>query len=64
MKYFILFGDYDYELEFEQYNSERETLNRVIEIKNNYLDYKIHIIKGEKLEIVASYALKQGGGEK
>jgi hypothetical protein len=65
MKYFVLFGDYDYELELEQYDSERETLNRVIEIKGNYpADYKIHVIKGEKLEIVASYALKQGGGEK
>lgn len=33
MKYFILFGDYDYELELEQYDSEKEALNRVIEIK-------------------------------
>lgn len=63
MKYFILFGDYDYELELEQYDSEQETFNRVIEIKENNTEYKIHVIKGEKLEIVASYALKQGGGE-
>lgn len=61
MKYFILFGDYDYELELEQYDSERETLNRVIEIKEDNAEYKIHVVKGERLEIVASYALKSGG---
>lgn len=64
MKYFVLFGDYDYELELEQYDSEQEALNRVIEIKCNYTDQKIHVIKGSKLEIVASYALKECGGEK
>lgn len=65
MKYFILFGDYDYELELEQYDSERETLSRVIELKDNYPSGKlVYVIKGEKLEIVASYALKQGGVEK
>lgn len=64
MKYFVLFGDYDYKLELEQYDSEQETLNRVIEIKENNPDNKIHVIKGSKLELVVSYALKQSGGEK
>lgn len=61
MKYFILFGDYDYELEIEQYDSEQEVLSRIVEIKENYSDYQIHVIKGEKMEIVSSYALKSGG---
>lgn len=61
MKYFILFGDHDYELEIEQYDSEQEVLGRIAEIKENYSDYKIHVIKGEKMEIVSSYALKSGG---
>lgn len=60
MKYFILFGDYDYELELEQYDSESQALKRVVEIKENSPDQRIHVIKGEKLEIMTSYALKQG----
>jgi hypothetical protein len=64
MKYFILFGDYDYELELELWDSESQALKRVVEIKENSPDQRIHVIKGDKLEIVASYALKQGGGEK
>ena len=64
MKYFVLFGDYDYELELELWDSESQALKRVVEIKENSPDQKIHVIKGEKFEIVTSYALKQGGGEK
>lgn len=61
MKYFILFSDHDYDLELEQYDSEQEVLSRVVQIKENCSDYKIHVIKGEKMEIVSSYALKIGG---
>ena len=60
MKYFVLFGDYDYELELELWDSESQALKRVVEIKENSPDQRIHVIKGDKLEIVASYALKQG----
>jgi hypothetical protein len=49
MKYFVLFGDYEHDLEFEQYDSESEALHRVNEIRENY--YDIHVIKGEELEI-------------
>lgn len=61
MKYFILFGDHDYELELEQYDSEQEVLSRIVGIKENYSDCQIHVIKGEKMEIVSGYALKSGG---
>lgn len=64
MKYFVLFGDYDYELELEQWDSESQALKRVVEIKENSPDQRIHVIKGSKLEILASYALKECGGEK
>lgn len=60
MKYFVLFGDYDYELELEQYDSESQALKRVVEIKENYPDDKrIHVIKGDKLKVVANYAFKE-----
>ncbi len=58
MKYFVLFGDHDYELELEQYDSESEALNRVTEIREHYYD-KVVIIKGDELKIVPSYAFKE-----
>lgn len=65
MKYFILYGDYPVsELEMATYDSEQEVLNRIESLRKDHPYYLIHVIKGEKLEIVASYALKQGGGEK
>lgn len=59
MKYFVLFGDYNYDLELEQYNSESEALCRVTEIRENYYDKVVHVIKGDELKIVPSYAFKE-----
>lgn len=65
MKYFVLFGDYPVsELEMATYDSEQEALERIESLRKDHPYYLIHVIKGEKMEIVASYALKQCGGEK
>ena len=61
MTYFVLSGD---DMCAEEYNTEDAALKRVVELKSRYPEDYICVIKGEKLEIVASYALKQGGGEK
>ena len=61
MKYFVLFGNYPVsELEMATYDSEQEALERIESLRKDFTYYVIHVIKGEKLEIVASYALKEG----
>ena len=61
MKYFVLFGEYPVsELEMATYDSEQEALERIESLRKDFPYYVIHVIKGEKLEIVTSYALKEG----
>jgi hypothetical protein len=55
MTYFVLSGD---DMHAESYNTEDAALKRVIELKSLYPEDYICVIKGEKLEIVASYAFK------
>lgn len=57
MTYFVLSGD---DIHVEEYNTEDAALKRVIELKSRYPEDCLCVIKGNKLEIVASYALKQG----
>jgi hypothetical protein len=56
MKYFVLSGD---DIHVEEYDDESEALKQVRELKSRYPEDYLCVIKGEKLEIVASYAFKE-----
>ena len=46
MKYFIIHGDYDHELEIEEYETKQEAVNRITFLKENNSDCKVYVIKG------------------
>ena len=62
MKYFIIHGDhdYDFELEIEEYETKQEAVNRVAFLKeNNYSDYRVNVIKGERMGIISSWDIEE-----
>ena len=59
MKYFIIHGDYDYELEIEEYETKQDAVDRVAFLKENYSDCKVHVIKGERMGIISSWDIKE-----
>ena len=60
MKYFIIHGDYDYGLEIEEYETKREAVNRITFLKeNNSFDYKVNVIKGERMGIISSWDIEE-----
>lgn len=60
MKYFIVHGDYDYELKVEEYETKQEAVNRITLLKeNNYSDYRVNVIKGERMGIISSWDIEE-----
>ena len=60
MKYFIIHGDYDFELEIEEYETKQEAVNRVAFLKeNNSYDYRVNVIKGERMGIISSWDIEE-----
>ena len=60
MKYFIIHGDYDYELEIEEYETKQESVNRITFLKeNNSSDYRVNVIKGERMGIISSWDIEE-----
>ena len=60
MKYFIIHGDYDFELEIEEYETKQEAVNRVAFLKeNNSFDYRVNVIKGERMGIISSWDIEE-----
>ena len=60
MKYFIIHGDYDYELEIEEYETKQKAVNRITFLKeNNSSDYRVSVIKGERMGIISSWDIKE-----
>ena len=58
MKYFIIHGYYDSELEIVEYETKQDAVDRVAFLKENYSDYKVHVIKGERMGIISSWDIK------
>lgn len=60
MKYFIIHGDYDFELEIEEYETKQEAVNRIAFLKeNNSSDYRVNVIKGERMGIISSWDIEE-----
>ena len=60
MKYFIIHGCYDFELEIEEYETKQEAVNRIAFLKeNNSSDYRVNVIKGERMGIVSSWDIEE-----
>ena len=60
MKYFIIHGDYDFELEIEEYETKQEAVNRIAFLKeNNSFDYRVNVIKGERMGIISSWDIEE-----
>ena len=60
MKYFIIHGYYDYELEIEEYETKQEAVNFVAFLKeNNSSDYRVNVIKGERVGIISSWDIEE-----
>lgn len=60
MKYFIIHGDYDFELKVEEYETKQEAINRITFLKeNNYSDYRVNVIKGERMGIISSWDIEE-----
>ena len=60
MKYFIIHGDYDFELEIEEYETKQEAVNRVAFLKENiFSDYRVNVIKGERMGIISSWDIEE-----
>lgn len=61
MKYFIIHGDYDHELEIEEYETKQEAVNRITFLKeNNSSDHHIvNVIKGERMGIISSWDIEE-----
>ena len=59
MKYFIIHGDCDYELEIEEYETNREAVDRVAYLKENHSDHKVNVIKGERMGIISSWDIEE-----
>ena len=62
MKYFIIHGDYDFELEIEieERETKQEAVNRIAFLKeNNSSDYRVNVIKGERMGIISSWDIEE-----
>ena len=60
MKYFIIHGDYDFELEIEEYETKQEAVNRIAFLKeNNSFDYRVNVINGERMGIISSWDIEE-----
>ena len=60
MKYFIIHGCYDFELEMEEYETKQESVNRITFLKeNNSSDYRVNVIKGERMGIISSWDIEE-----
>ena len=59
MKYFIIHGDYDHELEIEEYETKQEAVNRITFLKENNSDCKVCVIKGERMGIISSWDIEE-----
>ena len=60
MKYFIIHGDYEFELEIEEYETKQEAVNRIAFFKeNNSSDYIVNVIKGERMGIISSWDIEE-----
>ena len=60
MKYFIIHGCYDFELEIEEYGIKQEAVNRIAFLKeNNSFDYRVNVIKGERMGIISSWDIEE-----
>ena len=53
MKYFIIHGCYDFELEIEEYETKQEAVNRITFLKeNNSSDYRVNVIRVREWELL------------
>lgn len=59
MKYFIIHGDSDHELEIEEYETKQEAVNRITFLKENYPGYRVNVIKGERMGIISSWDIEE-----
>ena len=60
MKYFIIHGCYDFELEIEEYETKQVAVNRIAFLKeNNSSDYRVNVIKGERMGIISSWDIEE-----
>ena len=60
MKYFIIHGDYDFELDIEEYETKQEAVNRITFLKENHSsDYRVNVIKGERMGIISSWDIEE-----
>lgn len=60
MKYFIIHGYYDFELEIEEYETKQEAVNRIAFLKENTsYDYKVNVIKGERMGIISGWDIEE-----
>ena len=60
MKYFIIHGCYDFELEIEEYETKQEAVNRITFLKeDNSSDYRVNVIKGERMGIISSWDIEE-----
>ena len=60
MKYFIIHGCYDFELEIEEYETKQVAVNRIAFLKeNNSTDYRVNVIKGERMGIISSWDIEE-----
>ena len=60
MKYFIIHGDYDHELEIEEYETKQEAVYRITFLKeDNSSGYIVNVIKGERMGIISSWDIEE-----
>ena len=60
MKYFIIHGDYEFELKIEEYETKQEAVNRIAFLKeNNSFDYRVNVINGERMGIISSWDIEE-----
>ena len=60
MKYFIIHGDYNFELNIEEYETKQEAVDRIVFLKeNNSYDYIVNAIKGERMGIISSWDIEE-----
>jgi len=57
MKYFVLYGEYDYELTIDVFANDEQALKRVCELDLPY----VRVIKGVDLEVKRIYAFVEEG---
>lgn len=55
MKYYVFWGDYLYDLEMMVYETELAALDQVIKLKDMSVYEIVRVVKGDELNIQASY---------